>query len=221
MRRAANAANAPAGKTREEKIGEVGFQMIEQSVRARVELQVGKAMLVKQCAGDVEIPFDFREIRNVLKYEERVDEIVAAGIAAGLAKEIFGAGDGQESDVGNAVVARKSAGALNHFGGDVDAEDSIEIMRKRKGEAAEATAEFERHPVPEAMRAKKREEFGLDDLLAAAPEEARIGVLHLGENVEVGIDFGETFPGMAGLCRAVRIGVYGHPCAPPREGIAD
>ena len=94
MRRAANAANTPARKTREEKIGEVGFQMVEQSVRARVELQVGKAMFVKQSTGDVEIPFDFGEIRNVLKDEERVDEIAVAGIAAGLAKEIFGAGDG-------------------------------------------------------------------------------------------------------------------------------
>ena len=94
MRRAANAANTPARKTREEKIGEVGFQMVEQSVRARVELQVGKAMFVKQSAGDVEIPFDFGEVRNVLKDEKRIDEIAAAGIAARLAKEIFGAGNG-------------------------------------------------------------------------------------------------------------------------------
>ena len=194
--------------------------MVKQGVPARVELQVGKAMFVKQCTGDVEIPFDFGEIRNVLKDEERVDEIVAAGIAAGLAKEVFGASDGQESDVGNAVVAPKDGGALNHCVGDVGTEDFIEIIRKGEGEAAEATAEFERDPVPDAMRAKKREDFGLDDFLAAAPEEARIGVLHFGEDVEVGVDFGETFPRMAGLCRAVRIDVYGHTGVPPRQGIA-
>jgi hypothetical protein len=90
FRRAANAPDASPPEAWEQKIGQSGFQAIQHTGATRIELEISDAALVQQSANHMQVALNDRELRDVLKNEERIDEVAGFRVFTGLLQEVLG-----------------------------------------------------------------------------------------------------------------------------------
>jgi len=93
----------------------------------------------------VEISFDDREIRNVLKYQERVDQVATPSVISNPLQKILRSGYGSKRNILDTSVVRKRGGALNHAARDVHAHNHLEVSSERKRQTTKATSHFQAH----------------------------------------------------------------------------
>jgi hypothetical protein len=106
-------------------------------------LQIRQTLLVQHDSDYVKITFDDREIRNVLKYQERVDQVATPGVISDTLQKILRSGYGGKCNILDTSVVRKRGGSLNHAARDVHPNNHLEVSSERKRQTTNATSHFQ------------------------------------------------------------------------------
>jgi hypothetical protein len=120
-------------------------------------LQIGQALLVQQDSDYVEVSFDDREIRDMLKYQERVDQVASSGITSNTLQKILGSAYGRKGNILDASVVRKRSGSLDHAARDVHPHNHLEMSSEWKRQPTNTTSHFQANAPPHFVGLNDRE----------------------------------------------------------------
>src|SRR6202166_3951664 len=143
----------------------------------------------------MQVLLDYRKLWNVLENKKRIDQVTTADEVARPLQKVLRAGDVNEADVIDTIVARSRPGTLNHATRNINPRHRSKMLCERKRQPADAATYFKTNHRTQTMCMHERKELRVHHLLAALPKRLRIGPLHIGEDVQIRIYFGKAFPG--------------------------
>src|ERR1700688_2260962 len=142
----------------------------------------------------MQVLLDYRKLWNVLENKKRIDQVTTADEAARPLQKVLRAGDVNEGDVIDTIVARNRPGTLNHATRNITPRHPSKMPCERKRQPADAATYFKSNHRIQTMCMHERKEVRVHHLFAALPKRLRIGLLHIGQDVQIRIYFGKAFP---------------------------